>query len=160
MKHLILLFSILGIISTSSCTQKDQTSEKTSYKTYGSQFDPSDTQEISSLSALMEEQDSVAVTLTATIEKTCAVKGCWMQLKTTEESPLRVTFKDYGFFVPKSGMEGKTTTVKGYCVKQETSVETLRHYAKDAGESEEYIASITQPKLEYNFVASGVIIED
>ena len=83
-----------------------------------------------------------------------------MQLQTSDGNTLRVTFKDYGFFVPKSGVENKKATINGYCVKQLTSVEELRHYAQDAGESEEIIASITEAKTEYSFVASGVIIED
>lgn len=131
-----------------------------SYQSYGAVIEPNEVQSISNLDLLMKDTDSISTTLTAQIEKTCAVKGCWMQLKTTGKGPLRVTFENYAFFVPKSGVEGKTATLQGYCIKQETSVEELQHYALDAGESEEFIASITAPKMEYNFVANGVIIED
>lgn len=158
MKKIILLSTSLLVLT--SCAKKEKVQEQKNFQTYGEQFDLTLSKSISNLESLMENQDSVALTLTAQIEKTCAAKGCWMQLKTGTENPLRVTFKDYGFFIPKSGAEGKATTIKGYCIKQETSVEDLRHYAQDAGESPEYIASITSPKMEYNFVASGVIIED
>lgn len=158
MKNIILL-SILAL-SIFSCTKKGESEKRVDFNIYGESFNKSDAQDISKLSALMNSSDSISVTLTAGIEKTCAVKGCWMQLNTGEETSLRVTFKDYGFFVPKSGEEGKTAIIKGYCIKQETSVEELRHYAKDAGETDDAIALITEPKMEYNFVASGVIIED
>lgn len=155
----------LSIILLSSCTKNQESNQSNDQgsnqvMTYGSPFDRSVAQDISNLSTLMQGQDSVSITLTAVIEKTCAVKGCWMQLKTNDEKPLRVTFKDYGFFVPKDGMSGKTTAIQGYCVKQETSIEELRHYAKDAGETEAAIASITAPRMEYNFVASGVMIDE
>ena len=155
----IILISILAL-SICACAKKGESKKQVSFKTYGASFDRSEVQDISQLSSLMRSSDSVSVILSGTIEKTCSVKGCWMQLKTGGDQSLRVTFKDYAFFVPKNGVEGNNAIIKGYCVKQETSVEELQHYAKDAGESDEAIALITEPKMEYNFVASGVIIED
>jgi len=158
MKKIILLSSLL--FSLAACGKKEFTQQRQNIKTYGETFDPSLSQDLSALTGLMTESDSVQITLKGTIEKTCAVKGCWMQLKDTEQNPIRVTFKDYGFFVPKTGAEGKTAIIQGYCIKQETSIEELQHYAQDAGESEDVIAAIVSPKMEYNFVASGVIIQD
>ncbi|MDW3208221.1 MAG: DUF4920 domain-containing protein [Reichenbachiella sp.] len=158
MKHVILLSTLL--LALFSCSEKSNSEKKINSVTYGESFDASRAQDISQLSSLMETTDSVSIVLSGTIEKTCAVKGCWMQLRTGEKNNLRVTFKDYSFFVPKSGAEGNKAVINGFCVKQETSVEELRHYAKDAGESDEAIALITEPKMEYNFVASGVIIEN
>ena len=40
------------------------------------------------------------------------VKDGWMTLD-GEEGDVRVTFKDYGFFVPTEGQEGKTAIVEG-----------------------------------------------
>jgi hypothetical protein len=77
----------------------------------------------------------------------------------TDGDTLRITFKDYGFFVPKSGMEGKEVVFAGIAKNDVTSVETLQHFAKDGGASEEEIATITEPKSEINFVASGVLIK-
>lgn len=155
-----IIIQLLIVLTLFSCGKNQPVEKEKSFKSYGEAFDPANAQDISKLVALMGEQDSIMVTLTATIDKTCAVKGCWMQLKTDTENTMRVTFKDYGFFVPKSGMEGKVTTITGFCKREETSVEDLKHFAKDAGESDEYIAAITSPKTELNFVASGVIIED
>ncbi|SMD34296.1 protein of unknown function [Reichenbachiella faecimaris] len=158
MKNIVII-SIL-CISLFACGKKNATQEPQNFQTYGESFDQTTVTDLSTFASLTSAPDSVMVTIKGEIEKTCAVKGCWMQLKANNDHSMRVTFKDYGFFVPKSGAEGKTAIVNGYCVKQETSVDELRHYAQDAGESEEYINSITTPKTEYNFVASGVIIED
>ena len=48
--------------------------------------------------------------------------------------------------------------VSGKAFVSETSVAQLKHYAKDGGQSEEEIAKITQPKVEYKFMADGVLI--
>ena len=71
---------------------------------------------------------------------------------------MRVTFRDYGFFVPTSGAEGKQTIFEGTLRKSVTSVESLRHYAEDAGKSTEEINAITEPREELTFVADGVLI--
>lgn len=157
MKYAIVILSFLIV---SACGTNQVSKQSPTTQSYGATISTANTKDITELPLLMADSDSVLLTLTGTIEKTCAVKGCWMQLQTGSDHNLRVTFLDYGFFVPKSGTEGKKATIQGYCLRQETSVEELRHYAKDAGESEDAIALITEPKMEYNFVASGVIIED
>jgi len=70
-----------------------------------------------------------------------------------------VRFKDYGFFVPKEGVEGLRTVVKGKAKMDTISVDMLRHYAEDAGDSEEEILNITEPKYVLEFIAEGVLIE-
>ena len=44
------------------------------------------------------------------ILSTCPMKGCWMKMSIAQDTVL-VRFKDYGFFVPKSGAEGKSAIV-------------------------------------------------
>jgi len=39
-------------------------------------------------------------------------------------------------------------------------VDARRHYAEDAGASEEEIAAIVEPELKLAFMATGVMIED
>ncbi|MEM6522322.1 MAG: DUF4920 domain-containing protein [Bacteroidota bacterium] len=111
------------------------------------------------LLAQLDGADSINVKVKSEILATCAVKGCWMNVSLKEEEHMRVSFKDYGFFVPKEGIEGKKVIVEGYAKKVTTDVETLQHFAKDAGKSQEEIDAITEPKEEIAFVASGVIIK-
>ena len=109
------------------------------------------------LLALLTASDSVTTTLKAPIEQVCQMKGCWMTVNLGNDTDMRITFKDYGFFVPK-GAGGHEAVMQGMAFKQILSVETLRHYAEDEGKSKEEIAAIIEPVTEYTFEAVGVII--
>jgi len=76
-----------------------------------------------------------------------------------DNDTLMVRFKDYGFFVPKEGVEGKTAIISGEIFYDTLSVELLRHYAEDAGKSSEEINLIVEPKYTLAFTAHGVIIK-
>jgi hypothetical protein len=76
----------------------------------------------------------------------------------TSIEPVFVQFKDYAFFVPKDAA-GKEVVIEGVAYRELTTVDDLRHYAKDAGQSEEEIAKITEPKEEIRFMAKGVLIK-
>ena len=64
------------------------------------------------------------------------------------------------FFVPVDSVEGKTAIIQGDLFLDTTSVEMLKHYAEDAGKSEEEITLITEPSFELGFIADGVIIKE
>ncbi|MEQ8925332.1 MAG: DUF4920 domain-containing protein [Fulvivirga sp.] len=127
---------------------------------FGEEFSKQEVIKITELPAIMAKQDSAILKVNSEITATCKMKGCWMTVKGPDEQDIRITFKNYGFFVPKDGMEGKSVTFEGILKKVTTDVATLRHFAEDAGKTEEEIQSITDPKEEYSFVASGVFIED
>jgi hypothetical protein len=103
-------------------------------------------------------KDSIQIKLEGTITDVCQKKGCWMALDLGNDKTMRVTFKDYGFFVPKDA-GGKTAIVDGYAYVDTTSVAMLREYAKDGGASKDSIEKITQPEVELSFEARGVIIK-
>jgi hypothetical protein len=103
--------------------------------------------------------DSIEIAFKGNIQSVCKKKGCWMKMDLGKpEAETFVRFKDYGFFVPMDS-EGSEAIIKGYAKKEETSVEELKHYAKDGGKSEEEIAQITEPKVEYTFMADGVLLK-
>lgn len=81
-----------------------------------------------------------------------------MTVKDENGVATRITFKDYGFFVPTSGAEGKEVVISGVAKRKVTDVATLRHFAEDAGKTQAEIDAITEPKQEIEFVASGVVI--
>lgn len=93
----------------------------------------------------------------AKIHNVCQMKGCWMTLGMGNDEEVMVRFRDYGFFVPKDA-SGKIAIVEGRAYIDTVSVETLRHYAADAGKSEEEIKAITKPEQRVSFVADGIII--
>ena len=109
----------------------------------------------------MAKTDSLAAKVTGKVGAVCQAKGCWMSL--VSEKPgmpeMRVTFKDYAFFMPKN-LAGKRVVIDGYAYVDVTSVDELRHYAEDAGKTKDEIARITEPKREVAFEAAGVLILD
>jgi hypothetical protein len=111
--------------------------------------------------AKMGTAESMPMKVTGMVKEVCQKKGCWMTLVSDQPgSPeMRVTFKDYAFFVPKD-LSGKHVVVEGFAFVETTSVEVLRHYAEDAKKSAEEIAAITEPKREVSFEAAGVLILD
>ena len=111
--------------------------------------------------ALLEQlktSDSVVATVEATIVGVCQSKGCWMDLNMGNGQTMTVRFKDYAFFVPMDAT-GKKAVVAGYVKVDTLSVDWLKHKASDAGKSQAHIDSITEPRVEYSFLANGVAIE-
>ena len=106
------------------------------------------------ISALAKKKSSDAtekVLLTATVSKVCKKKGCWMTLK-NDKGDLRVTFKDYDFFVPFK-LVGQKVLVEGELKQKKMTLKETKHFAKDAGEDD---SKITTAKTEYRIIASGV----
>jgi len=92
------------------------------------------------------------------IKEVCTSKGCWFVMELPNGSSMRVTFKDYGFFIPTNS-QGFPITIDGIATLTETDVKTLRHYAEDQGKSKEEVEAITAPKKEITFEASGALIK-
>ncbi|MCA0427717.1 MAG: DUF4920 domain-containing protein [Bacteroidetes bacterium] len=113
---------------------------------------------ITELKSLMGDKTEIQVKLSGKIEAVCQKKGCWMELTNEGAEPLRVVFKDYGFFMPKDA-SGRTAIIQGRAYIDVTSVADLKEYAKDAGKSSDEVAQITEPKKELAFEASGVILK-
>ena len=109
------------------------------------------------LATALAEKTEMPAKVEGTVESVCQVKGCWMKVKTTEGQTMRVSFKDYGFFVPKD-IVGKTVVMQGTAKQTVTPVAELRHYAEDAGKSKEAIEKITEPEKAITFVADGVLV--
>ncbi|MEO6037405.1 MAG: DUF4920 domain-containing protein, partial [Saprospiraceae bacterium] len=109
----------------------------------------------------MAKVDSMPAKVTGQVVEVCQKKGCWMTLHASQagQPDMRVTFKNYAFFMPKS-LSGKHVVVDGFAYVETTSVEMLRHFAEDAGKSKEEIAKITEPKRELSFEAAGVLVLD
>jgi hypothetical protein len=142
-------------IQTSTATDSSATNGTEAY--FGAKITADSAMPIAELTTAMGEQTSLNVKLEAPVEAVCQKKGCWMDLKTADGS-MRVTFKDYGFFVPKDAT-GKTAIVEGVAKVEETSIADLKEYAKDAGKTQAEIDAIDAPKKELVFEASGVILK-
>ena len=106
----------------------------------------------------LAEGDTVNVKFRAQVKSVCQMKGCWMRVDIGNEESM-VRFKDYGFFMPKD-IAGDEVIVEGIAFIENLSVEDQKHYAEDAGKSEEEIALITEPKKSLAFISSGVLIPE
>lgn len=130
-------------------------------KHFGATIDAANAIAYDELIPKMTATDSLAVKVTGKVGEVCQKKGCWMMLVPEQagQPEMRVTFKDYAFFMPKD-LTGKRVVLEGYAYVDETPVDVLRHYAEDAGKSKEEIEKITEPKREVSYEASGVVIVD
>jgi hypothetical protein len=149
MKKLLLTAIVFILVACNSKT----------YTSFGEEISDQPTHSFNTIYDLAQNGEVNNIVLEGEITQTCAKKGCWMDVKVSEQDTLMVRFKDYGFFVPKEGVEGLRTVVKGKAKMDTISVEMLRHYAEDAGDSEEEILKITEPKYVLEFIADGVLIE-
>lgn len=102
----------------------------------------------------LAHKDRVAVTVRGEVDSVCQVKGCWMGFA-TEAGDVRVTFKDYAFFVPFS-VVGKTVVAEGEMEKVTLSLEESKHMVQDAGGDPD---QVVEPIVEYRLVATGVKVE-
>ena len=139
------LFFILLSISIHSQTNNNEF--------YGEKFDY-DTKKIDNSFDFTDSK----VRMKGEIISTCPMKGCWMNMNVANDTIL-VRFKDYGFFVPKTGVEGSIAIVNGYLSIDTLSVAQLRHYAEDSGKNKNEIMKITDPKITLSFLADGVAIQ-
>lgn len=110
------------------------------------------------LGTQMGDKKEMELKVTGEVEKVCQKKGCWMNIKNENGEAMRVTFKDYGFFMPKD-CSGKTAIMQGVARVEETSVDMLKEYARDAKKTKEEVDAIKEPKRELVFEASGVILK-
>jgi len=85
---------------------------------------------IEGLHKKMKSVAALETTVAGEVEKVCLKKGCWMTIKNPEGDPMRVTFKDYAFFMPMD-IHNKQVIFKGKAYQDTTSVDMLRHYAED-----------------------------
>lgn len=94
----------------------------------GAKFSGAPAVKLEELLARPDAHDGKTVTLVGTVRRACQKKGCWMELAPSEKANgVRITFKDYAFFVPlDSG--GAQAQVEGVVKVAELSSETAAHY--------------------------------
>jgi hypothetical protein len=160
----LLLVSLVSFTLFTSCDQQTGSDAAAADTTdslsgwYGEQFEIAEVIPASQLDGISTDSLPNEVVIEAEILECCRKKGCWMTIDMGEGKSMRVTFKDYGFFVPLNA-DGRVATLKGAASVDTVDVETLRHFAEDAGKSKEEIEAITEPEYELTFEATGVLIK-
>ncbi len=111
------------------------------------------------LAALLKDptaSEGKEVALEGTVRKACEKKGCWMELAPGDANAkgpgVRVTFKDYGFFVPLDSA-GSKVKIEGVVSVKELSDERVKHYE---GEGATIARGKDGKAREVQLVASGL----
>ena len=100
-----------------------------------------------------EKYTEKPVIVEGTIAEVCRKKGCWMELMPVgAETAVRVTFKDYGFFVPTDS-QGMLVRVEGVFETKVWSKEDVDHLV---GEGATMKRNPDGTATELSFVANGV----
>jgi hypothetical protein len=110
---------------------------------------------LAELLAKPQEHNGKTVLLEGQVRKACTAKGCWMELATATDAKgpgVRVTFKDYGFFVPLDSA-GSQARVEGVVQVAELSESRAKHYE---GEGAIIPRGSDGKPREVQLVASGV----
>lgn len=161
----ISLFAAAALFAV-SCNQSndkgsaENSKDSTKVEYFGAKITEENALPVDSVVSMLKnsKEDIASIKATGKIDAVCKNKGCWMDLVTASGEKMKVSFKDYKFFVPKD-CNGKTAFIEGRAYHDTTSVEMLKEYAKDGGKSKEEIEKITEPKVNLSFEATGVIIK-
>ena len=128
------------------------------YQSFGKKISAKEAKDATSLSAKAVGAKEMDLKVIGEVESVCPMAGCWMKVKLANGETMRVTFKDYGFFVPKD-IAGQKVIFEGVAKQKVVSVSDQKHYAEDAGVSRAEIDKIDSDKVELTFVAEGVLVQ-
>jgi len=156
MKKFLLVAFLFQGLAFPSLAQQAQTAGKA--LSFGKKITDKNAITTTELLTRIKGKDALPAKVTGEIESVCQAKGCWAKVKLPDGQRMRVTFKDYAFFVPKDAA-GKKIIMDGTAFVKIVPVEEQRHYAKDAGATEEEQAKINQPEQALTFEAKGVLIK-
>ena len=100
--------------------------------------------------------DGQFVKIQGQVTEVCQAKGCWMIL-VDGDSYARITFEDYGFFVPiETSMQ--RSVIYGVLTEQVLSGDQAAHFAQDAGAQS--TLKLEGEVREYSILARSVQLQD
>lgn len=100
----------------------------------------------------------VEYTFEAPLNEVCSKAGCWVNVDKGNGETFMVRFKDH-FTIPPVTPVGTPAIFHGYAFQDTVSVDLLKHFAEDAGKSQEEIDKITEPKITFGFEADGIMLK-
>jgi hypothetical protein len=153
---LFLLFPVLATASDATPDKVIRLSEPVSvtetHETFGAAMpDSGDTLTLAELVHNSDQHMGQDVIVKTEIVKVCQKKGCFF-IAREGEAVARVTFADYGFFIPTNSA-GKMVTLAGVFGSETLTREKAEHLADDLGEPD-----IALAPLQYTIVASSISI--
>ena len=104
----------------------------------------------------IEEVEGEFIKIRGQVTEVCQAKGCWMIL-VDGDTYARITFEDYGFFVPtETSMQ--RTVIFGQLSQRTLSGQQAEHFAQDAGSQSKI--KLEGEIREYSILARGVQLEN
>jgi hypothetical protein len=101
------------VLSAAPAAPAAKTAEAPAVMLRGEKLKGSPAVELAKVLETPSDYEGKTVTVEAKVRKACEKKGCWMELAAADKGVgVRVTFKDYGFFVPLDSA-GSTAKVEG-----------------------------------------------
>ncbi|MGB4774683.1 MAG: DUF4920 domain-containing protein [Daejeonella sp.] len=158
----IKLLLLVAIAFLASCTTKPKTELKAvenikGTAVYGDSVKNDNVIDLAAIPTAMKNESKMNMKVKGRINEVFTDKSCWMIMKLSNGENMRITFKDYNLFVPKT-IKGKEVILDGFAYSDTTSVEDQQHYAQEAGKTDAEIAKITTPKIQLAFQASGLVV--
>ena len=154
MKTFVLLCAAL----VGSCAQdRPPPVSKPTEAGYGAALSSAPPVDLASVVAAPRDFDGKTVKVSGTVGAVCQKKGCWMTLATpAADGPrVRVTFLNYGFFVPKD-LSGRQVVAEGTFHVKTLQAAEAQHYADDEAAAGKPSRQVTGSEMEFSLVASGV----
>jgi len=103
-----------------------------SHETFGAPVD--DSLAVHALADVMTQPDAYAeqvIAVRSRVGRVCQKKGCFFVAQAGPHA-VRVSFKDYGFFVP-TDIGGRTVVLVGSLIKRQVSKDEAEHFSEDLG---------------------------
>lgn len=153
MNTLRALLSLIALLAGTSLSAQETPAEATHF---GEAFPLAASSPVHSVAAVMADTGlhGTPITITGTIADVCQKKGCWVVVS-DGTAQMRVTFKDYGFFVPTDSQD-RQVAIRGVVTVEEIPEDLAKHYAEESkGEDPD---AISGPQRVITMVATGVRI--
>lgn len=143
--------------SEKAAKQKNEDEKKYDTVHYGEKVEEGNALSLKAVLDSMGDKSEYRAKVKGDVTAVCQKKGCWMKMEKSDGNAIRISFKDYGFFVPKN-LTGEKVVMRGRAYYDTIPVKRRRHFARDEGKSEDEVKSITDPKIQTAFKAEGVKI--
>ncbi len=152
LKYALIVIAMLTSVAVADVIRLSEPVEQTANtETFGSPFDES--APLVKLEAIAGDGQAwvgQSVRVVASVSEVCQKKGCFF-IAREGQSIVRVSFKDYGFFVP-TDIGGKRVALNGEVVARDVSPDEAKHFAEDLGKDEGSV----KPGKTYEIVATSV----
>lgn len=160
MKKLILLLSLIVSYSTAFAQDTNEVirlsepvQETEKFEIFGAELEYGSLIPSKLSTLLQSDEVKDQVTLITTVSEVCNKKGCFF-IAQDGDFTARVSFKDYGFFIPTDS-KGKEVILVGDLSIETLSEEKAKHYAEDMGKDSDHIEG---EQKEYSIVATSIIV--